>query len=236
MKTIKDVEKAVIADQELITTQVQGNTEIKNQEQYTQASEMLAQVKARTKKLELNRKEFTKDLVAQKRKIDNQFKEWSEPYKKIEDILKSAMSKYIDEQRRLKEEKERKEREKRAEEARKLAEQQKISSQKAHAKLREEKLAEELEQANKLAKKEGISQAQALKVVRGEIELPSNVKTETGQTRTRLVKKFEVVDASKVPAEYLMVDEKKIRQAVVKDGVKRIAGVKIWEESQISVY
>ena len=60
------------------------------------------------------------------------------------------------------------------------------------------------------------------------------VKTAEGRTTTRKVWKFEVVDSTKVPRQYLDVNESKIRQAV-RDGVREVEGVRIYEDVEVSV-
>lgn len=60
-------------------------------------------------------------------------------------------------------------------------------------------------------------------------EAPKATHAKTGTASTRNKWQFEITDPTQIPVEYLMVDEKKIRQAV-KDGVREIAGVRIFEE------
>lgn len=60
------------------------------------------------------------------------------------------------------------------------------------------------------------------------------VRTEAGAAHVRKTWKFEVVDPAVVPAEYLTVDEKKIRQAVAA-GCRTIVGVRIFEDSSITL-
>jgi hypothetical protein len=60
------------------------------------------------------------------------------------------------------------------------------------------------------------------------------VRTAEGTASIKKVWKFEVTDAQAVPREYLVVDERAIRQAVAA-GVRAIAGVNIFEESQVAI-
>lgn len=46
--------------------------------------------------------------------------------------------------------------------------------------------------------------------------------------------RFTIVDAAKVPADYLVVDESKIRKAIA-GGVREIAGVKIYQEETVVI-
>lgn len=70
-----------------------------------------------------------------------------------------------------------------------------------------------------------------------ELEIPvvvqKSVAGNYGSTGLRSSWKFEVVNEALVPREYLMVDEKKIRQAV-NAGERNISGVKIEEEFTVS--
>lgn len=59
-------------------------------------------------------------------------------------------------------------------------------------------------------------------------EIPKTVRTESGSAHQRMTWEFEIEDKSMVPPEYLMVDEKAIRQAV-KAGIRQIPGVRIFE-------
>ena len=60
-------------------------------------------------------------------------------------------------------------------------------------------------------------------------EAPKIVRASSGSISYRNVAKFEIVDTDKLPAKYLIPDEKKIR-ATVNAGTKSIAGVRIWTE------
>lgn len=60
------------------------------------------------------------------------------------------------------------------------------------------------------------------------------VRTAAGTASTKLVWKFEITDPNAVPREFLVVDEKAIRQAVAA-GVRQIAGVNIYSENQVAI-
>ena len=79
--------------------------EIETQEQYTQAGDILKQVKNKIKKLEDKRKEYTKPLVESKKAIDKDFKSITEP---LENFIKSTKEEMVvfqfEEQKRLDEE------------------------------------------------------------------------------------------------------------------------------------
>jgi hypothetical protein len=60
------------------------------------------------------------------------------------------------------------------------------------------------------------------------------VETDSAQVTARLVWDFEIVDESKIPREYLMVNEKAIR-AAIKAGVRDIPGVRIFQKEELAV-
>lgn len=68
--------------------------------------------------------------------------------------------------------------------------------------------------------------------VQPEPEAPKVVRTESGSSSSVKVWAFEIVDAQQIPREFLVPDERKIRQAV-KDGCREIAGVRIYQDTQI---
>lgn len=180
---------------------------VRNEKEMNEAGELLSQVKSRLKRVEEKRKEYVQPLNDQVKKINGDFKALAEPYVEMEKVLKGAIGSYVAEQQRLERERVRAEEEARREEARKLAEKEKISNRKALAQI--EKPVEEV--------------------------VKTSVKTDTAKVITKTVTKFEIVDESKVPDEYKVVSEQLVRKAV-NSGVKKIAGVRIYEETQVSAY
>jgi len=65
-------------------------------------------------------------------------------------------------------------------------------------------------------------------------ELEKTVRAGAGSATTRQVWTFKIVDPSKVPDEYKVIDEKKIA-AVVKAGIRSIPGVEIYPTSSLVV-
>jgi hypothetical protein len=59
------------------------------------------------------------------------------------------------------------------------------------------------------------------------------VRTEAGSAFERKTWTFEIEDATQIPREFLMVDEKGIR-AAVKNGAREIPGVRIFQTSDTS--
>lgn len=186
---------------------------VKDETGLNKAAEILSNVKTRIKRLEDKRKEYVGPINDQVKAINEDFKRMAAPYLEAERLVKSAIGSYMDAQRKIQEDAEREERKRRQEEARVLAEAEGISTQKAAAEVRKA--------------------AEAEAVAKPVEEKPATAVAK--KMATKIVTRFEVVDPSKVPAEYLVVDHSAIRQAVAA-GAKRIAGVKIWEESQIVGY
>jgi hypothetical protein len=66
------------------------------------------------------------------------------------------------------------------------------------------------------------------------VEAPKKVISDAGSVGTMKVRKFEVEDITKVPIEYLKVDEVAIGK-LVRAGIKSISGIRIWEEDTLKV-
>lgn len=106
--------------------------------------------------------------------------------------------------------------------------------------LAEEKKAREEEEARlKAIKEENAKREEEGKapVMMESVERPSTIsRSETGgKTSAKKVWKFEVVDASQVPVEFLSPDIEKIKLAV-SNGAREIAGVKIYEDMIVSTF
>lgn len=55
-----------------------------------------------------------------------------------------------------------------------------------------------------------------------------------GTVQSRLVWTFKIADKLKVPSEYLIVDEKKVREAI-RNGIREIEGIEIYQEEKLAV-
>jgi hypothetical protein len=195
---------------------------IKNADQMAEATDFLGQVKARQKRIEELRLSFTKPMNEALRNINNEFKKASEPLEKIERAVKMEMTKYHNTEA----EKIRKAQEKEAEKQRKAWEAE------------QEKKRQEIEQSN-LTKK---AQKEAMKEIKQEefeakptITQDKTVKSDSGSSVTfKTVWKFRVVNISKVPANFLKVDEVAINKAIRTGAIKQIDGLEIYEEKEVS--
>lgn len=164
---------------------------------------MASQAKTLGKELEAKRKEFVKVPNEYVKNVNAWVKKFVRPLNTIEATLKTKIAQY-----NHKLEMERQEREKKAREE--------------AAKLQAE--------IDREAKEKGIEGA---KVTPISVPKTDNVaRTETGASaHTRKVWKAEIVETSQVPREFCTPDMKLINEAV-KAGIREIAGVRIWEDTQ----
>lgn len=65
-------------------------------------------------------------------------------------------------------------------------------------------------------------------------DVPKVTRTETGSASQVKTWTFDVVDPQAVPREYLIVDDRLIRQAV-KNGIREIPGVKVYEKTETRI-
>ena len=135
-----------------------------------------------------------------------------------------------------------------AEEARKRTEEeQRIKREREEADARErgankaelEALAQKAEEERLAAIRKAEEDAAKIAVVAPTVvppvvqEAPRVTRTENGSAFSKNPWVFEVIDSAAVPREFMSVDEKKIRDAV-KMGLRAIAGVRIYKDSQIN--
>lgn len=195
--------EAIKKDQSVIVSKGQ-QIAIVTKEQYEEAANFLVDVKGRINRIEAKRKEYVQPLNDQVKLINADFKAAMKPYQDIEDQVKKRMVVFVESERKA-----------------------------AAEKLKQEEEARRLEAA-RMAEEEGISTRKALAQIDKPVAeaVPTAVKTDSRTVKTRQITKFAIVDASKVPDEYKVVDETLVRKAV-NAGLK-IAGVKVWEETIIA--
>lgn len=208
---IDDEQKKEVVNSEALAVQYQ-NIVITNNDEYTDAGEILKKVRGSIKNLENMRLEKTRPL-------DKLKKEWTEWFSRPIDKLKIA-DEAISKARRIfwsdMEEKRRAEEAKAREIAQKEADRLAKRADKAEEKGQDDK-AEILR-----------AQAQQIESIVPVVE--SKVEATAGISM-RKNWKFEIVDASKIPAQYLIPDEKKIGAHVraLKEECQ-IAGVRVYFE------
>lgn len=222
-------------------------------EQYSAGAEDLKRVKAAQKRLEETRTGITGPMNAALKRVNDFFRAPAERLTVIERTIKGALTKYADEQERL-----RREEQRRAEEA---ARREREAAERAAAEARR-KAAEEADRlrreaeaaaaAGRAAEAEKLAARADAKVERAETKAEA-LETQAATVvapiiqreppkvvglATREVWRFEIVDASKINAAFLMPDEQKIRKqvAALKGDAAAIIGpgVRIWSERSIA--
>lgn len=180
--------------------------EILDKPEYEEGAKLFAQVKSYKKIIDSQRKELIKLPYDYVKRVNAFAKEISKPLDDAETIIKQKLIDY-----EAKKELERREQEKRAKEERKRLQ----------------------EQLNKEAQEKGV-EAVILPEVMFPKEEKNIVHTEAGDTvYTRTVWDFEIVDFAKVPDEYKIIDEKKVRQAINRLGIRDIPGLKIFQKKTV---
>jgi predicted acyl esterase len=229
---------------------------IRNPEEADLAGQLLRQIKARRSAAEKDRKELKAPILEAGRLIDQKFNEAMAQFDAVDPIVRKKLTVYTDEQDRIRREEEarleaeRLERERKAREAREAQEAEARAKREAAEK--EAREAEELRQqakdeadreaADKLAEeaREAAAEAQTAESAIAslpEVSLPSAVVPAAPKPQgisTRMVWKHRIVDASAVPRDYLMIDEKGIRGAI-REGIREIPGVVIEQVPEMAV-
>jgi len=178
--------------------------EITNEESCQKAAELLATIAKYEKKIN---EECEKRIAIPKTFIKKVKARANEVVKPLTNSKKIVKLKLKDYKTRL--EMERREMEKKAEEERKRLQ----------------------EQLDKEAKKKGIEPVKLPKIAMPKEKL--KVTTDNGTVYERKHWTFKIVDFEKIPREYLMVDTKKVN-AAIRAGVRKIAGLEIYQEIEIS--
>lgn len=183
-------------------------------QQYADAGEVLKRIKGHQKKLEDTEMSMTRPINAGLKMIRDFFRSPRESAARAEGIVKRSMLAYSQEQERLR----REEQLKAEERARK--EQEKLAAQ-----------AERAAASGQHAKAEAL-QDRAASVVAPVVQREA---PKVQGLSVREVWRFEVVDPSAVPREFLMVDEKKIGGVVrAMKGDTKIAGVRVWPDQSLA--
>lgn len=182
--------------------------------EYETAGTELTRVKAQQGKLEELRKSITRPMDAAKKAVMDLFRGPEEKLARAEAGIKRALVGYQEEQDRK-----RREDQARADEAARK-ERERIEAQAARAAA-----------AGKVEKAEAL-QVRASTVVAPVVQRSA---PRVAGVQLRDVWKFEVTDESKVPRQYLSVDEGKIRKVVgALRGDSQIEGVRVWCEKAVA--
>jgi hypothetical protein len=215
----------------------------------TRAVEMAGQAKRLGKAIEDARKAYVAAPNDYVKQVNGLAKGISSPLDSIEYVLKGKLRTYADKVEAERRRQEAEARKAAIEAQRLIDEEQRLAREKADrdaaaARAKAEEAAKSGDaSAVQLAEIADAEQAKAEVVAAVEtvkVEAPvvpqktGPVHTTAGSASTKKVWKFEVTDANAVPREFLLVDEKAIRAAVAA-GVRQIAGVRIFEETQVAI-
>ncbi len=233
-------------------------------EQYQHGAEDLKRVKAAQKRLEETRTGITGPMNAALKRANEFFRAPADRLATIERTIKSALTRFADEQERIRREEQRRAEEIARKEREKLEAQAREAERKAREKAEQErKAAEEARRAAEAAAAAGRAEearkaaaaAAAAEARAAATEAKAAEKVEAIETRaaavvapvvvreapkvagvaTREVWKFTVTDPALVPREYCVVDEAKIRKVVAAlKGDTTIPGVRVYAEKSIA--
>lgn len=177
------------------------------------ASDILSCISSSKKKLEGQRVGLVKPLNDHVKFINSQFKEWMAPLNEADSAVRSKMLTYQQEQNRI------------------AAEARAVDDERIRA--------EHAEQARLTAEAE--ESGEPIQMMQPPVPAPDipampdrTTRSTLGTTTVRKIWTYEITNESAIPREYLVVDEKKIR-AVVKAGIRKIDGVRVFETEQLSV-
>lgn len=192
---------------------------IKNADDNQNMTNLIAEVVKKKKEIKAKRDAIVSPIKNSIKLIDEEMNKVLKPLELIEDLGKKAIGNYY----LAEKEKERKEEEK----ARKEAEE----------KIRKENLAKKMASKNELTSE--LAKARVEEITDKAMEKVREVKTATISDKgthvvTRMIWSYEVEDEKKVPREYLQINPSAISTAV-RNGVREIAGVKIFEKPSIAV-
>lgn len=187
-----------------------------NQDQYEGANSVLNAVKSKIKEFETQRKGMTKPLDHVKTAIMDLFRTPLEILVKAKEIIDNVMITYLEEQDRLRRE-----------------EQKKLD---AKAKIDEEKKKKELiTRSKKWAGKGNEAKAEELQEQAEDVRVDAPVvalKVEkVAGLSYQKIWKFRITDINKIPREYMIPDEIKLRRmAGAMKGIISVAGVEFYSE------
>lgn len=204
---------------------------------FEECGEQLKLLTTMDREIEEQRKELVKPINESKEKIQAFFKKHSDPVQKAIAILKGKYSAYAQEQKRIADEEQRKANAEAEAERARLAAQAVKATQEAAAIIEDQQTTGIVteEQAVKLVEVENKAlelQTQAAMTVAPVLR---SAPAKVAGISSRENWKFEVIDLSLVPREYLMIDEKKV-SGVVKamKAETKIAGIRAYPEAVLA--
>lgn len=196
--------------------------EIADSVAYDQAGAKLKELKQYTKSIEDNKKTDIKPLKDGIKALEDKYNKPLKILKEADEIIRSKMNKYINEEMQRRAEAEA--------EAKRQAEEEAL------------KKALELEEIKKQADKYDPITAKAM--INSVEDKQNDLINQTAKTEAidlstdnNIVSKvwdFDLVDLSAVPLEYITLNEKAVRQAI-REGVREINGIKIYQKARVSI-
>ena len=179
--------------------------EINSKEEQEQATKVLSLIKKDLKEIDSKRKFILEPINSLTKEINTIAKATTSILEDMETTTKNKMSVF----------------------ANKLILEQKKAEQEER-----ERVKKEQEKINHEAQKLGCEPVVIPEIVQ---EKPkTTIRTETGTSYTKEVWNFKITDISKVPLDYLIVDEKNVREAI-KNGIRNIDGLEIFSENKIVI-
>jgi hypothetical protein len=210
------------ADVDSVTARMEALA-VRTPEEASRVNEWLSSGKVAVAELERLRKSIVDPINAHVREVNAIFRPYSDAFARFEEAAKRRLLafKQAERERIAREDEERRRRQEEA--ARQEAEARAKAEAARTAKQREKALADAARAAETITE---LRAAPPEHEVRG-------FKTDTGTTSTRMKTCFRVVDESKVPDRFWVVDQMALRRAVA-EGAQNIPGVEIWEEETLA--
>lgn len=174
------------------------------------------------KAVEKQKKELTAPLKKEAKEIDDKFKQPLQFLNEADALVRSKINFFLNEQKRKIEEAAAAA--KKIEEDKALEQAEKLEQLKAGA--------GEYDDVTRAAMIEAITDKQD-KII-NDTAKTEKINQSSATSTVRQIWTFRVVDFSKIPADYLILDEKKVRDAI-RGGCRDITGLEIFQQSQVAV-
>ena len=195
-----------------------------------EANDLLGWIAGNNKRLEAQRVSLVKPLNDHVKFINGLFRDWMEPLKSANEIVRSKVLAYTREQTRIAAKAQAVEDERiRTEQARLAAEEERVRAE--HARLEAEAEAANAPPPPPLPPPVATMPPSPAPIP---VAPQKTTRSPLATTTIKKIWRYEITDPGAVPREYLVVDEKKIA-AVVRAGLRSIAGVRIFETEQLAV-
>lgn len=217
----KELEKKVMA----LPARVKREIQVKDQDSLSRANQGLLYIKKLKKEIKETFRPIKEKAKATLKEATAQEKRFLAPLEEPEEYLREEVKNYLDKQERIRKEAEEK------------AQKEKEEAEKKLKELEDEKLKAALEAEERGDKDEAERILNETPEKSSQILTPAPIrKPQTEGIHTRTNWKFEVVDISKVPREYMMADNRKINLTVqaLKEETQ-IPGIRVWPESSVVV-